>query len=205
MSEGIPAERTGLICSRITLGEIEMNLFEKGRRSFLVGVGGLGMSNVLGSVRTEGAAAQAGQVVGANEGEHLIHFRDHGNIFIKFGSATGSENLAMGTQQVMAGGGIPVHRHLHMDEAFYILEGKGTVSPNDVSHSFQKGATVFIPRNTWHGFANPEEDLLLLWITAPAGLDGFFRETCSPPGVPTKQFTREQIKEIALKYGTEFR
>jgi len=40
---------------------------------------------------------------------------------------------------------------------------------------------------------------------APAGLDGFFRDTCNPPGVPPKQLTREQIREIALKYGTEFR
>jgi hypothetical protein len=39
----------------------------------------------------------------------------------------------------------------------------------------------------------------------PAGLDGFFGETCSDPGAPPKQLTREQIKEIALKYGTEFR
>jgi len=40
----------------------------------------------------------------------------------------------------------------------------------------------------------------------PAGLDGFFRDTCTPPGVPPKQLTREQIKDIALKkYDTEFR
>jgi hypothetical protein len=47
--------------------------------------------------------------------------------------------------------------------------------------------------------------LLLLRLVSPAGLDGFFRETCRPPGMPPKQLTREQIHEIALKYGTEFR
>ena len=40
---------------------------------------------------------------------------------------------------------------------------------------------------------------------APPGLDGFFRETCSPRGEPPKHFTREQINAIAVKYGTEFR
>jgi len=40
---------------------------------------------------------------------------------------------------------------------------------------------------------------------SPAGLDGFFRETCSPPNTPPKQLTREQIMQIALKYDTEFR
>jgi hypothetical protein len=56
-----------------------------------------------------------------------------------------------------------------------------------------------------HGFANPDHELLLLWIMSPPGLDGFFRDTCNPPGVPPKQLTREQINEIARKYGTEFR
>lgn len=92
-----------------------------------------------------------------------------------------------------------------MDEAFYILEGSGTVTLNDVPHPVEKGATVFIPKNHWHGFANPDHELLLLWIVSPAGLDGFFRETCNPPGVPPKKFTREQIKQVALKYATEFR
>jgi hypothetical protein len=40
---------------------------------------------------------------------------------------------------------------------------------------------------------------------APAGLDGFFRDTCNPPGVPPKQLTREQVNEIAHKYATEYR
>ena len=141
----------------------------------------------------------------AAEGEHLVHFRDGGNIFIKLGSATGSEHVAMGTQQVMAGSDIPMHRHLKMDEAFWVLEGSGTVILGEVRYRLEKGGTVFIPRNTWHGFENPEHELLLLWVVTPAGLDGFFRETCSPPGMPRKQFTREQLAEIARQYETEFR
>ena len=112
----------------------------------------------------------------------------------------------MGTQQVMVGTGIPIHRHFKMDEAFLVLEGRGTFILNDVRHSFEKDGTIFIPNNSWHGFENPDHELLLLWVVSPAGLDGFFRDSCTPPGVPPKQFTREQIKEIALKkYATEFR
>jgi len=171
------------------------------RRRFLHTTSAAGLATALGR-----AAAEAqGLVAGAAEGEHLIHFRDRGNIFIKAGSATGCEDLALGTQQVLAGTGIPVHRHLHMDEAFYVLEGSGTVALGDSRHSFEKGGTIFIPKNLWHAFENPEHELLLLWAVTPAGLDGFFRETCTPPGVPPKQLTREQIREIARKYGTEFR
>jgi len=167
---------------------------------------GLGVGQVLvHGMNPAQSAAPQGYVLGAHEGEHLVHFRDHGQIFIKAGSATGSDNLALGTQQVTIGAGIPIHRHLHMDEAFYVLEGIGVVTLNDVPHSFEKGGTIFIPRNSWHGFANPDRELLLLWLISPAGLDGFFRETCNPPGVEPKKFTREQIREIALKYATEFR
>lgn len=144
-------------------------------------------------------------LLGSNEGEHLIHFRDRGNILIKLSDANGSDHFALGTQQVMAGAGIPMHRHLEMEEAFYVLQGGGNLILNDEHRSFQPGATIFIPRNTWHGFENPDRELLLLWIVSPAGLDGFFRETCSPPGATPKQLTPGQIKEIARKYGTEFR
>jgi quercetin dioxygenase-like cupin family protein len=150
-------------------------------------------------------AAPEGHVLAATEGEHLIHFRDHGNIFIKVDSTKGSGNFVLGTQQLPAGAGIPVHRHFLMDEAFYALDGCGTFTLNDVRYVIGKGTTIFIPKNAWHGFATADQGLLLLWTMAPPGLDGFFRDTCSPPGAPPKQLTPEQINEIARKYATEFR
>jgi len=184
-----------------------MSPFEQDRRSFLFGLGGgLGITPALSQSLIEAAAAaRQGYVLSANEGEHLVHFRDQCNIFIKASSATGSDNVAVGTQQVMRGTGIPTHRHFQMDEIFYVLDGSGTFLLNDVPHSFEKGGTIFIPKMSWHGFANPEHELLLLWVVSPPGLDGFFRDTCNPPGIPPRKFTREQIKAIALKYQTEFR
>lgn len=176
------------------------------RRDFLLTVGGLGISHLLmqGIVEAQ-AAVRQGSVLSDGEGEHLIHFRDRGNILIKIGTATGSPDLAVGTQQVMKGSGIPVHRHFKMDEAFYVLGGSGRVLLNDVPHAFDKGSVISIPRNSWHGFENPDHELLVLWVVTPAGLDGFFRDTCNPPGAPARQLTREQIREIARKYDTEFR
>jgi len=184
-----------------------MSSLKQKRRSFLLGLGGLGISQMLlrKNITQIPTVARQGYVLSADGGEHLIHFRDHGNIFINVGSATGSDQFASGTQQVTVGAGIPIHRHPHTDEAFYVLEGSGIVILNDVRHPFDKGGTIFIPKGSWHGFENPDHELLLLWIVTPTGLDGFFRETCSPPGLLAKQLTREQIKEIALKYGTEFR
>jgi quercetin dioxygenase-like cupin family protein len=175
------------------------------RRSILGGAAALGISQWLAGISGSAQAASQGFVLGANGGEHLVHFRNPGNIFIKAGAATVSPNLAFGTQQIPVGAGIPVHRHFEMDEAFYALEGNGAFTLNDVRHPLDKGGTIFIPRNAWHGFTNPDQELLLLWIVTPAGLDGFFRETCNPPGVPPKPLTKEQVGEIARKYATEFR
>ena len=183
-----------------------MGPFEQERRSFLVTMAGLGLGPLLLHGTAAGhAGARPGYVLGPGGGDHLVHFRDRGNIFIKLGTAMGSTDLAMGTQQVMAGTGIPIHRHLKADEAFQVLEVSGTVVLDGMRHSFERGGTIFIPKNTWHGFENPDHELLLLWIVSPAGLDGFFRDTCSPPGVPAKALTRDQIREIARKYHTEFR
>lgn len=182
-----------------------MNTFEQQRRSVLFGMGGLGMSQLLPQTTAPQAADAQGSILDSTQGEHLVHFRDQGNIFIKFGAATGSDNLAMGTQQVMAGTGIPVHRHLRAEETFYVLDGSGIFILNDVRHSFDEDTTIFIPRNSWHGFENPDDELLLLWLVSPAGLDGFFRETCTPPGKPFKHLTLVEIHEIARKYDTEFR
>jgi hypothetical protein len=51
----------------------------------------------------------------------------------------------------------------------------------DVSCPIEKAATIFIPKfipkNAWHGFIAPDNELLLLRVTALAGLDGFLRKT----------------------------
>jgi quercetin dioxygenase-like cupin family protein len=184
-----------------------MNVFDEPRRSFLFTVGTFAVSGLLpdGPAEALQIAAPMENVLGNGAGEQLVHFRDGGRIVIKAGSATGSDSLALGTQQVMRGTGIPIHRHFQMDEAFFVLEGNGAVILNEQRHVLERGTTIFIPRNSWHGFENPDHELLLLWMVSPAGLDGFFRETCSRPGMPPRRLSRDQISEVARKYGTEFR
>ena len=113
--------------------------------------------------------------------------------------------MATGTQQIPVGIGIPIHRHFDMDEAFYVIEGRGSLILDDVRHPIGKGASIFIPMNSWHGFENVSHELVLLWTVAPVGLECFFREIATRPGVSPKQRSKEQLNEIARKYGTEFR
>lgn len=136
-------------------------------------------------------------------GEHLI--QRGGNVFIKAAPTNGSANLALGTQQVLAGNGIPVHRHFETDEAFYVIGGSGTFILDDVQHPIGEGTTIFIPKNVWHGFQNPDRELNLLWIVSPPGLESLFRELATRPGVPPVSRSKDQINAIARRYGTEFR
>lgn len=139
------------------------------------------------------------------DGEKLTHFRDHGVITIKASAFSASNDFALVTQQVMTGSGIPVHRHLCADEVFYVLAGTGNFIVDGRCYRFEQGATLFAPKGMWHGFENPEQELLLLWIAVPSGLEGFFRETCGTETAEPAQFTPDQIKQIAHKYGTEYR
>ena len=60
-----------------------MIALEQKRRFFLLGWGSIGINQLLvqGAPPAQAGAPQ-GYVLGPTEGEHLVHFRDHGNIYI---------------------------------------------------------------------------------------------------------------------------
>ena len=57
-----------------------MSAWEQKRRSFLLGLSGLGMSQILlrKGITQALSVARQGYVLPASGGEHLIHFRDQG-------------------------------------------------------------------------------------------------------------------------------
>jgi hypothetical protein len=74
--------------------EIVMNEVDQERRS---GLEGLAIGQLLAKdMVLAQASAPQDYVLGAGKGEHLIHFRDHGQIVIEAGSATGFDNLRWG-------------------------------------------------------------------------------------------------------------
>jgi len=147
--------------------------------------------------------SQQGYVLGPDEGEHLI--RNAGSLFIKVDPSRGSNNMALGTQQVLMGAGIPVHQHDEADEVLFVLEGAGFGVLGDTRVSVEKGSAIYVPHGIWHGIENPDSELLLLWVVAPPGVEAFFREVSGVPGEPPKQLTREQLNEIAEKHGMRFK
>jgi mannose-6-phosphate isomerase-like protein (cupin superfamily) len=147
--------------------------------------------------------SKQGYVLGPSEGEHLI--RNAGSLFIKVDPSRGSNNMALGTQQLLIGAGIPVHQHNEADEVLFVLEGTGIGILGDTRANIEKGSAIYVPTGVWHGVENPVSELLLLWVAAPPGVEAFFREVSSAPGAPPKQLTREQVNEIAQKHGMRFK
>ena len=141
--------------------------------------------------------------VSPSEGEQVL--MRGGRVFIKTGPTGAFDRTAIGTQQVLTGVGIPIHRHFEMNETFYVLEGSGTFIMDDVRYAIEKGGAIFIPKNSWHGFENSSCELLLLWIMAPPGVEGFFRELGTSPGAPEMHRTKDEVNRIARNYGTKFK
>jgi quercetin dioxygenase-like cupin family protein len=140
-----------------------------------------------------------GCVLGATDGEHM--FNASGEIVIKVDPARGSHDLSLGTQLMPPGAGVPRHVHAYWDELIYVLDGSGFVTLNDERVPIQKGATVFVPKGTWHGFENPGTELFILWAATPTGQEEFFRAISSRPGEPAKALSREQV--LAIRHQVE--
>ncbi len=138
-----------------------------------------------------------GYVLGATDGERM--FNSSGEVVIKVDPARRSNDLALGTQLVPPGVGIPRHVHAHWDEVIYVLDGGGTATLNDEQVPLQKGATIFVPKGVWHGFENPDTELFILWMAPSPGQAEFFRGISSRPGEPAKNLSREQVMAIRLQ------
>lgn len=141
----------------------------------------------------------AGYVLTENEGETLAV--RNSRVIIKADPRTGSQHMAMGTQDLPAGAGIPLHKHEQSDEILFLHQGTAVAVMGEERVTVKAGATVFVPGGVWHGVESAGEQASIVWIVTPPGLEGFFREIGAPPGSETKQFTPEQVQEIARKHG----
>lgn len=147
-------------------------------------------------------ADRAGYVLAAGEGEVIK--RKGNTVTVKVDPKTGSPGMAVGTQALDAGVGIPIHMHEHEDEVLFIHGGRGVAVLGAQKKDVGQGDTVFIPHGVWHGVESRGEAIDLLWIVTPPGLEGFFRETGVPRGAPPKVLTPAQLEDIGRKHGVRF-
>jgi len=128
--------------------------------------------------------------------------------------ATGEETrgqFALQEQVGRKGNVPPPHIHHREDETFYVLEGEMTFSIGDQTIKAKPGTMVFAPRDIVHSFTIDSEQVRILVMNNPAGLEDFFKE-CSVPAQsltlpPPAEVTYGEIQKmlsLAPKYGFEF-
>lgn len=105
----------------------------------------------------------------------------------------------------------PPHIHHREEETFYVLEGEMTFSVGHRTIKAIPGTMIIVPRHTVHSFVIESEQIRMLTLLTPAGMEGWFREfsvpassmTLPPPAdVPYCEIGKMMAE--APKFGIEF-
>lgn len=129
------------------------------------------------------------------EGEALLDGQGR-TTYLKVSPETGGVHLSVGMTHMPKGSGALIHRHDHTEEILFAHQGTGFAIINGDTIKIKKGTTLFIPPGTWHGIENPDDSMSILYVTTPPGLEKLFRGFGSPPGVPLKKLTEQQMDSI---------
>ncbi len=88
---------------------------------------------------------------------------------------TGFEGLSVGYQTVAPGGRVRAHSHDAQVEIQICFRGRGRVVADGVGHALVPGTMCFLGYDVRHEIVNEgEDDLVLIWIISPPGLEDFF-------------------------------
>jgi quercetin dioxygenase-like cupin family protein len=94
---------------------------------------------------------------------------------------TGTGMLSMGYQTIAPGGRVRQHSHGDQIELQICFRGRGRVVVDGVSHPLVPGTACFLGYDVKHEIINEEpEDLVMLWVITPAGLEDFFKTIGRP-------------------------
>jgi quercetin dioxygenase-like cupin family protein len=114
--------------------------------------------------------------------------------------------LSMGYQTIAPGSRVREHSHGDQIELQICFRGRGRVVVDGVSHPLVPGTACFLGYDVKHEILNEtDEELVMLWLVSPAGLENFFRAIGRQrtPGDPAPApFARpENVVEIERALG----
>lgn len=89
---------------------------------------------------------------------------------------TGFGALSMGYQTIPPGGRVRPHSHGGQAELQICFRGRGSVVADGERHPLAPGTACFLGPDVKHEIVNEDagEDLVMLWLISPAGLEEFF-------------------------------
>lgn len=99
--------------------------------------------------------------------------------------------------------GPPLHVHEQEEEAFYVLGGRGVFVVDNERRELGPGDFVIVPRGAPHALARVgQEDLRMLVICSPAGLEQFFVEVERREAAAGSPMGEDDVVALAAEFGT---
>jgi quercetin dioxygenase-like cupin family protein len=134
------------------------------------------------------------------QGEHI---GGPSAITIKATGKDTAESLYLGEVVAQPGfAGPPPHRHRHLHDMFYVLEGVLTARLGEETLELETGSFVCIPPGTVHTFSNTgEEPVRFLNFNTPAGWENYMRDLGELLGSGNP--TPAEIGTVASRYDFE--
>ena len=118
---------------------------------------------------------------------------------------TGFAGQAMGFQTIAPDGRVREHSHGDQVELQICFRGKGRVVVDGQSHPLVPGTACFLGYDVRHELINesPQDDLVMLWVISPPGLEHFFEAIGRPrrPGEPAPAPFERPVDVIAIERG----
>jgi quercetin dioxygenase-like cupin family protein len=100
---------------------------------------------------------------------------------VLYPAVTRFAGLSMGYQTIAPGARIREHSHGEQVELQICFRGRGRVVVDGASHPLVPGTACFLGYDVRHEILNEgDEELVLLWVVAPPGLERFFQAIGRP-------------------------
>jgi quercetin dioxygenase-like cupin family protein len=110
--------------------------------------------------------------------------------------------LSMGSQTIASGGRVREHSHGGQIELQICFRGRGRVVVDGRSHPLVPGTACFLGWDVKHEIINEgSEDLVMLWVVSPPGLEDFFRTIGRPreAGAPAPEPFARPADVVAIE------
>ena len=115
---------------------------------------------------------------------------------------TGFDTLSMGYQTIAPGGRVREHSHGDQIELQICFRGRGRVVVDGTSHPLAPGTACFLGYDVKHEIINEgSEDLVMLWVITPPGLEDFFKAIGRPrsDGEPAPEPFARPVDVVAIE------
>ena len=114
------------------------------------------------------------------------------------------DDLSMGYQTIAPRSRVREHSHGDQIELQICFSGRGSVVVDGVSHPLVPGTACFLGYDVKHEIINEtDEELVMLWLVSPAGLENFFEAIGRPrtPGEPAPFARPENERALDRDHG----